>query len=91
MVDDPPGVGPCTDTRKSATPWTGTARVQGNDNDVLVSETRGNDFSDSGRVSVSRYGKRAVSSWRFHVNDRCYQPEDGAPACLVERSSFKVR
>ena len=91
MVDDPPGVGPCTDTSGSATPWTGTARVQGNDNDVEVSGSRGNSWGDSGRATVSRNGKTAVYSWRFHLNDRCYEPEDGPPVCLIERSSFKVK
>jgi hypothetical protein len=91
MVDDPPGVGPCLDTSASSTPWVGTARVQGNDNDVFVSETRGNSWGDSGRATVFRNGKKAVYSWRFHLNDRCYVPEDGPPACLIEQSSFKVR
>ena len=54
MVDDLPGVGPCLDTNASSTPWVGTARVQGNDTEVFVSETRGNSWGDSGRATVGR-------------------------------------
>ena len=89
MIDNPPLVGPCTDTDPADTPLVGTADWSSNDNDVFVSGTRGNSFGDRGTiVGRDANGKPFKYSWRFHLNDRCYTPEDGPPACLIETSSF---
>ncbi len=88
MVGDPPGAGPCTDSDGAATPWTGTGSFHGNDNDVEVSETRGNAFGDWISMRLSRNGDRARYQSRFHLNDRCYMPDDGPPRCLIESTRF---
>lgn len=91
MIDDAPLVGPCTDTDPSDTQLVGTADWSANDNDVDVSGTRGNSFGDRGTIKGrDASGKPFKYSWRFHVNDRCYVPEDGPPACLIETSSFST-
>lgn len=89
MVDDPFFVGPCTDSRANGG-LVGTAQVQGNDNDVFVSGTRGNSWGDRGTIMArDADGEPHKYSWRFHTNDRCYVPEDGPPRCLIEQSSLK--
>ena len=88
MVGNPPGVGPCTDSDGAATPWTGTGSFRGNDNDLEFSETRGNAFGERISMRLSRNGDRARYQSRFHLNDRCYMPEDGPPRCLIESTRF---
>jgi hypothetical protein len=88
MVGNPPGAGPCTDSDGSATPWTGKGSFRGNDNDLDVSESRGNAFGERISMRVSRNGHHGRYEMRFHVNDRCYMPDDGPPRCLVESTRF---
>jgi hypothetical protein len=91
MVDNPPLIGACTDTDPSDTPLVGTADVLGNDNDLEASGTRGNSFGDQGTIrGRDSDGDPFRYSWRFHVNDQCYAPDDGPPACLIEQSSFQT-
>lgn len=79
-------VGPCTDTDDSEGPYaTGTAQFRVNDNDLEASGTRGNAFGDHGHATLTTAdGTTVRAHWRFHVNDRCYAPDDGPPACLIE-------
>jgi len=85
FVEDAPGVGPCTDTSEETGPWaTGTTSYHGNDNDLFGSETRGNAFGDRGKASLTdNEGGEWSYDFRFHVNSKCYAPEDGPPACLM--------
>jgi hypothetical protein len=84
-------VGPCTDTDDAMhLIGSGTARLIGNDNDLLGSGTRGNAFGDRGRATlVDEDGNRLRYSWKFHINSRCHGPEFGPPACLVQSSSLR--
>lgn len=79
-------VGPCTDTDDSEAPYaTGTAQFRYNDNDLFASGTRGNAFGDHGHaVLTTADGDTLHAHWRFHVSDRCYAPDDGPPACLIQ-------
>ncbi len=88
---DAPGIGPCTDTDDAMRLiGSGTARFIANDNDLFGSGTRGNAFGDRGVITVQDdEGNASRYSWLFHVNSRCYAPEDGPPACLLERSSLR--
>ncbi len=81
-----PLVGPCTDTDDDgAFLASGTTSYHANGNDLFGSETRGNAFGDRGTASLTDAdGNPYTYSWRFHVNSRCYTPEDGPPACLVD-------
>ena len=88
MVSNPPEAGPCTDSDPKATPWRGTGSFRGNDNDLDVSETRGNAFGERISMTVKRNGQKARYVSRFHLNDRCYMPEDGPPRCLIETTRF---
>lgn len=88
---DAPLIGPCTDTDDAMNLLgSGTAAFIGNDNDLFGSQTRGNAFGDRGMVDVQdQDGNRLRYSWTFHVNSRCYAPEDGPPACLIEGGSLQ--
>jgi hypothetical protein len=88
-----PLVGPCTDTDDEATLFAdGTASVRGHDNDLFGSGTRGNAFGDFFQADViDADGNEYSYSRRFHVNDRCYQPDDGPPACLIETSTLRAK
>ncbi len=90
MIENPPLVGPCTDTDPGDTPLVGMAQYQGNDNDLFGSGTRGNAFGDRGTITGrDADGEPFRYSWRFHLNSRCYVPEGGEPACLIDTSSFQ--
>lgn len=93
LDSDAPLVGPCTDTDDAMNLiGSGTARFMGNDNDLFGSGTRGNAFGDRGMATIEDAdGNRLRYSWAFHVNSRCHAPEDGLPACLIERSSLRPR
>jgi hypothetical protein len=93
-LDDPVdlGAGPCTDTDDKMEMFAdGTSRWQGNDNDIFGSDTRGNAFGDRGKASLTgaQDGESYTYTARFHVNSRCYVPEAGPPACLVESASLR--
>jgi hypothetical protein len=89
---DRPFVGPCLDTDdKLNRVARGTTTFRGNDNDLEGSGTRGNAFGDQGNANVSANGDRYRYSWKFHLNDRCYAPEDGPPACLIDRAKLQKR
>ena len=92
MVENAPLIGPCTDTNSADTPWVGTANYSGNDNDRFGSGTRGNAFGDQGSIKGKDANGRPFNySWRFHINSSCFAPEnDGPPACLIDRSSFRT-
>lgn len=89
--EDQTNVGPCTDSDDAMTfvaAGPGTWRVR--DNDLDVSETRGNAFGDYGSAIVEdSAGQLYRYTARFHLNDRCYAPDDGPPACLVEWSRLR--
>jgi hypothetical protein len=91
--DDRPFVGPCTDTDDELTLFAdGTASVRGNDNDLFGSQTRGNAFGDFFQADVADAdGNEYSYSHRFHVNSRCYQPEAGPPACLIESNTLRAK
>lgn len=91
--EDRPLVGPCTDTDDDGIFFAaGTVSFQANDNDVFASGTRGNSFGDQGKGEVTDVDGNDYSySWKFHVNDRCYEPEDGPPACLIDMATLKAK
>jgi hypothetical protein len=93
MDADAPLVGPCTDTDDAMhLIGSGTARFIANDNDLFFSDTRANAFGDRGIANISDdEGNRFRYSWMFHINSRCFAPEDGPPACLIQRSSLQAR
>jgi hypothetical protein len=88
-----PFVGPCTDTDDDAEFFArGTTSFKSNDNDLFGSGTRGNAFGDQGRAEVmDGAGNYYDYSWKFHLNSRCYAPEDGPPACLIEAASLEAK
>jgi hypothetical protein len=92
-LDDPAdlGVGPCTDTDDKMEMFAdGTSRYQGNDNDLFVSDTRGNAFGDRGVASLTGAdGESYTYTHRFHLNSRCYVPEFGPPACLLDSATLR--
>jgi hypothetical protein len=85
MVEDPPGIGPCTDTNAADTPLVGTGSWMNQDNELLGSGSRGNAFGGWGQIRADGH----TYKWRFHTNSRCYTPEDGPPRCERYRSSFR--
>lgn len=94
VLDDPEdlGAGPCTDTDDKDEKFAeGTGRWQGNDNDLFASDTRGNAFGDRGTASLTGVadGQSYTYSHRFHINSRCYEPEAGPPACLLESGTLR--
>jgi hypothetical protein len=93
MDADAPLIGPCTDTDDAMHRVArGSASFIGNDNDLFGSGTRGNAFGDRGRADLTDDAGNAWHySWLFHINSRCYTPEDGAPRCLLERSALQAR
>jgi hypothetical protein len=92
-LDDPGdlGAGPCTDTDDKMEMFAeGTSRWQGNDNDMDFSDTRSNSFGDRGKASLTGAdGESYTYTARFHVNSRCYVPEAGPPACLLESATLR--
>lgn len=88
-----PLVGPCTDTDDDGSFFaSGTTSYKGNDNDLFGSDTRGNAFGDQGKADVTDgEGNDYRYSWKFHINSKCYAPEDGPPACLIQRSKLQAR
>ncbi len=93
-LDDPAdlGVGPCTDSDNEMEKFAeGTARWQGNDNDLFGSDTRGNAFGDRGVASLTGAvdGESYTYTHRFHFNSRCYVPEAGPPACLLDSATLR--
>lgn len=86
-----PLVGPCTDTDDDGSFFAaGTVSFQSNDNDLFGSGTRGNSFGDQGKGDVTDAdGNEYSYSWKFHINDRCYEPDDGPPACLIDTATLK--
>lgn len=88
---DAPGVGPCTDTDDAMhLIGSGTGGFSVHDNDLSGSGTRGNAFGNRGVVNVvDDDGNSFRYTFRFHLNSRCHAPEDGPPACLIERSSIR--
>jgi hypothetical protein len=90
---DAPLIGPCTDTDGAMHRVAlGTASYQGNDNDLFGSDTRGNAFGDRGQGYLTDDAGNAYRyAWLFHVNSRCYAPEDGPPACLLELATLQPR
>ncbi len=94
VLDDPVdlGVGPCTDTDDKMEMFAeGTSSWQGNDNDLFGSDTRGNAFGDRGKASLTGVedGQSYTYTHRFHINSRCYEPEAGPPACLLDSASLR--
>ena len=90
MIDDAPLVGPCTDTEPDGLLFSGRASGSGNDNDLFASGPRGNAFGDQGSSrGTGPDGRPHSYTWRFHVNDRCYAPDEGEPRCLVESSELR--
>lgn len=86
QVEDPPGVGPCTDTLGMEEPFaTGTGMARSNDNDLFGSDTRGNSFGNHLVANLrTADGKKFTYHSRFHLNSRCHAGEDGPPSCLLE-------
>ena len=86
QVEEPPGVGPCTDTLGMNGPYaTGTALVRANDNDLFGSGTRGNSFGNHVVATLrTADGEPFTYHSRFHVNSRCHGGEFEPPACLLE-------
>jgi hypothetical protein len=90
--NDPPLVGPCTDTDDEGSLFAaGTMRFQGKDNDFDVSGTRGNAFGDQGKANVTGDSGKYMYSWLFRLNDHCYMPDGGPPACLIDTSTLRAR
>jgi hypothetical protein len=93
MDADAPLIGPCTDTDDAMHRIAvGTGSYLGNDNDLFGSETRGNAFGDRGQGYLTDDAGNAYRyAWLFHINSRCYAPEDGPPACLLELATLQPR
>ena len=73
--DVPPLEGPCVDTDDQEGPWaTGTARIGGNDNDVLVSQTRTNSFGARFQAAVT---DDDGGTWRYSFAARLQITKDG--------------
>jgi hypothetical protein len=93
MDADAPLIGPCTDTDGAMhrVAW-GTAEFQANDNDLFGSDTRGNAFGHRGQAALTDDAGNAYRyAWLFHLNSRCYAPEDGPPTCLLEFATLQPR
>jgi len=94
---DPPAsrplIGPCTDTDDANSLFaSGTGSFHGKDNDFDGTGTKGNAFGDQGKANVaSGGGSEYRYSWLFRLNDRCYVPDDGPPACLLDSSRLQAR
>jgi hypothetical protein len=92
-LDDPAdlGAGPCTDTDdKNEMFADGTSRYQSNDNDFFGSDTKGNAWGERGVASLTGAdGESYTYTHRFHVNKRCYEPEFGPPACLLDSATLR--
>ncbi len=86
QVEEPPGVGPCTDTLGIDGPFaTGTATAIALDNDLFGSDTRGNAFGNHLVATLRTVdGDPFQYHSRFHVNKRCHGGEFEPPACLLE-------
>lgn len=91
QVENPPGVGPCTDTLGGVAPYaTGTSNARANDNDLFGSDTRGNAFGNLLIASLTDAdGQSFKYKSRFHLNSRCHVDQFAPPACLIERTSIK--
>lgn len=91
QVDDPPGVGPCTDTFGETEPFaTGTSMAKSNDNNVFDSPSRNTSFGNHLKASLTdAAGNDFVFDRRFHVNFRCNTPDFGPPACEIDRTSIR--
>ena len=90
---DAPGIGPCLDTDDAMhLIGSGTGGLSVHDNDLTGSGTRGNAVGNRGVVNVvDDDGNSFRYAFRFHLSSRCHAPEDGPPACLIERSSLRAR
>jgi hypothetical protein len=86
LVEQPPGVGPCTDTFGMEQAFaTGTGMSRQNDNDLFGSGTRGNSFGGHLVASLrTADGNNFQYHSRFHVNSRCHGGESEPPACLLD-------
>ena len=84
--EEPPGVGPCTDTMGVTEPFaTGTGMARANDNDLEGSGTRGNAFGNHVVATLSTAdGSPFHYHSRFHLNSRCHGGEFEPPSCLLE-------
>ena len=93
LESNPPLIGPCTDTDDGAGLFaTGTMRFHGKDNDFDATGTRGNAFGDQGRAAVTDgAGDTYRYTWLFRLNDRCYEPDEGPPKCLIDTSTLQAR
>lgn len=91
QVENPPGVGPCTDTEGEIEPFaTGTSMARSNDNNLFDSPSRNTSFGNHLKASLTDAdGNSVVYDNRFHVNYRCNAPEFAPPACLIERESLR--
>lgn len=90
--EDRPFVGPCLDTDDANTMFgSGTSTLQGRDNDFDNSGTRGNSFGERGRANVSGDSGDYAYSWKFHLNSKCYTPEDGPPSCLLDTATLRAK
>lgn len=86
-LDDPENrldVGPCTDTDDQGEFLaSGSTSYKSQDNDAFGTTNRGNSFGHQGKASLTDSdGNDWSYKWKFHVNNRCYAPEFGPPACL---------
>lgn len=86
QVEEPPGVGPCTDTLGMEQAFaTGTGMARANDNDLFGSGTRGNSFGNHLVANLrTADGEKFQYHSRFHVNSKCHGGEFEPPACLLE-------
>lgn len=92
LDEDAVGVGPCTDSDDELEKFAeGASRWQGNDNDLFGSDTRANAFGDRGKASLTGVedGQSYTYTHRFHLSSRCYAPEAGPPACLLDSTSLR--
>jgi hypothetical protein len=94
---DPPAsrplIGACADTDDALSLFaSGKSSFHGKDNDFEGTGTRGNAFGDQGKANVTgNGGSKYRYSWLFRLNDRCYVPDDGPPACLLDSSTLRAR
>lgn len=78
--------------RSGSVPGFGVTSYKAQDNDAFGSGTRGNSFGHQGKASLTDTdGNDWSYKWKFHINDRCYAPADGPPACLENPGTLTAK
>ncbi|MDH3500099.1 MAG: hypothetical protein OEM97_08260 [Acidimicrobiia bacterium] len=86
-------VGPCTDTDDGNGRFAaGTADYSFHNNDAFGTSPGAEAATEKLRADVTAAnGDEYSYTSTFHYNDRCFTPEDGDEACLVDRSTLRLK